>query len=277
MQNHLKATKRQRNKGKEMIAKDDTTYANIVGNKVVWIFTKNDIPEWNENDLHVVSIPKKLLGKVKVGTEYINDNFVIKKEIVTKDDVLYGVLGENNELLYSFTKEQREFYNDDEKVVIIPAKEALEVCEGNIYDENAKSFLLDLEHVRNLYMKLANESYNAVINIIMGEDTPLSEMISWETQEKEAKAYLANNDVAQAPNIVIMATTQGRDISEFANKIIEKAQKYRMASSFLIGYRQKVIKALESASDVTSLRNAKFDKDYVLQHLQSMSAQATQG
>lgn len=277
MQNHLKATKRQRNKGKEMIAKDDTTYANIVGNKVVWIFTKNDMPEWNENDLHVVSIPKKLLGKVKVGTEYINDNFVIKKEIATKDNVLYGVLGENNELLYSFTKEQREFYNDDEKVVIIPAKEALEVCEGNIYDENAKSFLLDLEHVRNLYMKLANESYNAVINIIMGEDTPLSEMISWETQEKEAKAYLANNDVAQAPNIVIMATTQGRDISEFANKIIEKAQKYRMASSFLIGYRQKVIKALESASDVTSLRNAKFDKDYVLQHLQSMSAQATQG
>ena len=276
MQNHLKATKRQRNKGKEMIAKDDTTYANIVGNKVVWIFTKNDMPEWNENDLHVVSIPKKLLGKVKVGTEYIND-FVIKKEIATKDNVLYGVLGENNELLYSFTKEQREFYNDDEKVVIIPAKEALEVCEGNIYDENAKSFLLDLEHVRNLYMKLANESYNAVINIIMGEDTPLSEMISWETQEKEAKAYLANNDVAQAPNIVIMATTQGRDISEFANKIIEKAQKYRMASSFLIGYRQKVIKALESASDVTSLRNAKFDKDYVLQHLQSMSAQATQG
>lgn len=260
-----------------MIAKDDTTYANIVGNKVVWIFTKNDMPEWNENDLHVVSIPKKLLGKVKVGTEYINDNFVIKKEIATKDDVLYGVLGENNELLYSFTKEQREFYNDDEKVVIIPAKEALEVCEGNIYDENAKSFLLDLEHVRNLYMKLANESYNAVINIIMGEDTPLSEMISWETQEKEAKAYLANNDVAQAPNIVIMATTQGRDISEFANKIIEKAQKYRMASSFLIGYRQKVIKDLESASDVTSLRNAKFDKDYVLQHLQSMSAQATQG
>ena len=112
----------------------------------------------------------------------------------------------------------------------------------------------------------------------MGENTPLSEMISWETQEKEAKAYLANNDVAQAPNIVIMATTQGRDISEFANKIIEKAQKYRMASSFLIGYRQKVIKTLESASDVISLRNAKFDKDFALQHLQSMSStQATQG
>lgn len=50
-----------------------------------------------------------------------------------------------------------------------------------------------------------------------------------------------------------------------------------MASSFLIGYRQKVIRALESASDVTSLRDAQFDKDYVLQHLQSMSAQATKG
>ncbi|TLE09374.1 hypothetical protein [Helicobacter bilis] len=261
-----------------MIAKDDTTYANIVGNKVVWIFTKNDMPEWNENDLHVVSIPKKLINKVKIGTEYINNDFVIKKEIATKDNVLYGVLGENNELLYSFTKEQKEFYNDDEKVVVIPTNQSFEVCNGNIYDENTESFVLDLEYVRNLYINLANESYNAVINIIMGENTPLSEMISWETQEKEAKAYLANNDVAQAPNIVIMATTQGRDISEFANKIIEKAQKYRMASSFLIGYRQKVIKTLESASDVISLRNAKFDKDFALQHLQSMSStQATQG
>lgn len=260
-----------------MIAKDDTTYANIVGNKVVWIFTKNDMPQWNEEDLNVVSIPKRLLGKVKVGTEYINNDFVIKKEIATKDNAVYAVLGENNEFLYSFTKQDRGSYNDDEKVVIISTKEALEVCHGNIYDENAKSFVLDVEYVRSLYIKLANESYNAVIHIIMGEDTPLSEMISWETQEKEAKAYIESNDVAQAPSIALMATTQGRDISEFAHKILEKATKYRMASSFLIGYRQKVIRALETASDVASLRNAKFDKDFVLQELQSMSAQAAKG
>lgn len=60
-------------------------------------------------------------------------------------------------------------------------------------------------------------------------------------------------------------------------EILEKATKYRMASSFLIGYRQKVIRALETASDVASLRNAKFDKDFVLQELQSMSAQAAKG
>ena len=250
-----------------MKAKANTTYANIAGNIVTWIFTKKDMSEWNENDLNIVEIPKDLLSKVSVGTEYRDNNFIINELIQTNENTTYGVLDSNNRLLYSFTKAQRENYNSNEKVVVIPSIQVLEVKEGDLYNEANSSFELDLEYVKSLYMKLANDSYNGVINIVMGEDTPLTEIVSWETQEREAKAFLETNDLTQASSIAVMAQTQGRDITEFANKIIEKAQNYRTASSFLIGYRQKIIKALESATDIEAIRLAKFDNDYVLQTL----------
>lgn len=253
-----------------MKAQDNIKYANIVSGVVSWIFTKNDMSEWNENDLLVVEIPKNLVSKVSVGTEY-NNGFVFHETIPTEDNVVYAMLDSNNALLYTFTKEQKQSYTADEKVVTIPNIQINEIKVGDVYNNDTKSFNVDLEYVRNLYINLTNDSYSALINIIMGEDTPLTEMISWETQEKEAKAYLQTNDIAQASSISVMATTQGRDINEFANKIIEKAHKYRVASSFLIGYRQKVIKELENANNIESIRASKFDKDYVLQQLQSMS------
>lgn len=250
-----------------MKAKANTTYANVSAGVVTWIFTKSDMSEWNENDLTIVEIPKDLASKVSVGTEYRDNNFIINELIATSENVTYGVLDSSNRLLYSFTKAQRENYNSNEKVVVIPESEVLEVKEGDLYNEAKSSFELDLEHVRSLYMKLANDSYNGVINMVMGEDTPLTEIISWETQEREAKAFLETNDATQASSIALMAQTQGRDLTEFANKIIEKSQKYRAASSFLIGYRQKLIKALEAATDIEAIRLAKFDSDFVLQTL----------
>lgn len=247
-----------------MKAQDNVTYANIVAGVVAWIFTKNDMSEWNENDLNIVEIPKDLVSKVSVGTEYKHNNFIINELIPTSENVTYGVLDSNNCLLYAFTKEQRQSYDSNEKVVVIPNEEVNEVKAGDVYNEKTKSFELDLEYVRHLYIKMANAGYENVINMVMGEDTPLTEIVSWETQEREAKAFLETKDETKASSIVVMAQTQGRDITEFANKIIEKAQKYRTASSFLIGYRQKIIKQLENAKDAESLRLAKFDYEYVM-------------
>lgn len=245
-----------------MKAEKGIKYANIIGGKVAWIFTSNEMSEWNENDLQVVAIPKEYEDSIEVGTPY-HDDFQIITKIPTQEGVSYAMLSENNALIYAFSHADRTHYIDGERVVIIPNEQIQEVKEGDVYNHETKQFELDMEYVRSLYIGLANKSYDSVIRVIMGEDTPLSEMISWETQEKEAKAYLESKDIAQAGSIALMAQTQGRDIEEFANKILEKAQKYRVASSFLIGYRQKIIKELENASDIEQIRAAQFNSEYV--------------
>ena len=59
-------------------------YANIVGGKVSWIFTKKDMSEWNENDLLVIPIPDELVDKVEVGTEYRENSFIFNEDIFTE-------------------------------------------------------------------------------------------------------------------------------------------------------------------------------------------------
>ena len=260
-----------------MRAEANKTYANIINNKVSWIFTINELKEWNENDLKVVEIPKDKLDKVSVGTEYADDFVIETPAIPTKENTTYAMLDKNNKLLYFFDSNSKKEYKQEDNVVEVDASDCFATQIGDTYDMKTKSFDIDLEHARNLYINEANTAYNATILAIMGEDTPLTEMISWETQEKEARAFLETKDETQAQSIILMAKTQGRDITEFANKIIEKAVKYRTASSFLIGYRQKVIKDLESAKDILGLKNAKFNMEFALQTLQnSQNSQNTQ-
>lgn len=253
-----------------MQAQEGKVYANIINNKVAWIFTKNDMSAWNENDLLVVEIPQDLLSLVKVGSEYKDSNFIFEKLIPCNDNAMYAMLDNEDKLLFFFTKQTKPFYKQSDNVVEVSENELLEAQSGDTYDKKKQSFNLDLEYVRKLYMDRVNSSYESVIQAITGENTPLSEMISWETQEKEAKAYLESNDISQASNIALMAQTQDRDLSEFSNKIIEKAAKYRLASSFLIGYRQKIIRDLENAQDLESIRNATFDMELIQSKLQSM-------
>lgn len=259
-----------------MEAKDGITYANIINNEVSYIFTKKELSVWNDNDLKVVEIPKDLIAKVKVGTKYENNNFVIPEVIESKDGVTYAMLDSKNALLYTFTKESKSEYDKKDNVVEIDSKIINEIKSGDIYDKNKKTFNIDIEYVRSKYLDSINQGYEAAIQMILGEDTPLSEMISWETQEKEAKAFLESKDSKVAPSISVMANTRGVPLDIFANKIIEKANKYRAASSFLIGYRQKLISSLESSKDLESIRKCVFDYEFVTKSLQASTDSKTE-
>ena len=250
-----------------MKAQDNVTYAIIMNDKVVNIFTKETMSEWNENDIHVVEIPKKQVGKVAIGTEYKDNTFNILEYTDTKDNITYALL-EDNKVKSIFTRESIKQYPNTWDVVEIPQELEKYIDIDTLYDKEAKSFTLDIEKIRQQAMNAINSTYNNVIIEIMGENTPISEMLSWETQEREAKAYLETKDIAQAPSISLMAQSQNRDLEEFANKIIEKSTKYRTASSFLIGYRQKIIKDIEAAATIEAILAVNFDMQYVLQTLQ---------
>lgn len=250
-----------------MKAKDNTTYAVIRNEKVTFLFTKAAMAEWNENDIHAIEVPKNLLNKVQIGTEYKDGQFVIIKMVKTKPNKIHAMLDNENRLSYVFRDTDKPEYKSDDNVVIVQDEQAPEIQVGDLYNAQTKQFETSLEYVRFLYKDECDKLFEGIFDSVCGERVPTTEMISWQLQEAEARAYMVHKESAQVPYIAVMAQTQGRDLEEFATKIIEKADKYRQASSFIIGYRQKVLKDLESAEDIVSLRKARFNVEFVLNGL----------
>ena len=58
-----------------MIAEDNKIYAQIIWGKVHWIFTKNELPEWNNEMSPAVDITD-LDPKPEIGDEFVDGNFV---------------------------------------------------------------------------------------------------------------------------------------------------------------------------------------------------------
>ena len=103
--------------------------------------------------------------------------------------------------------------------------------------ELLKQVARDLDNLKRLKLNEIACEYEKRINVIT-QGIPQSEMLTWEAQEREAKAYLQNKEVENAPSLSILASKRGIELEVLCNKVVEKATLYRGASSALIGKRQ---------------------------------------
>ena len=85
-----------------------------------------------------------------------------------------------------------------------------------------------------------NNTYEKAILSIQKEHIPQTEMLSFETQERESKAYKGSGytDTSLCPFMQSIANARGVDLKTLCDKALEKATLYRQASSMLIGKRQ---------------------------------------
>ncbi|HEC1144035.1 TPA: hypothetical protein R0G12_001321 [Campylobacter coli] len=85
-----------------------------------------------------------------------------------------------------------------------------------------------------------NKDYESAILKVQKDYIPQSEMLSFETQEKESLAYKNSNykDTSLCPFMQAIATARGMDLRTLCDKALEKATLYRQASGALIGKRQ---------------------------------------
>lgn len=85
-----------------------------------------------------------------------------------------------------------------------------------------------------------NNDYENAILLIQKEYIPQTEMLSFETQERESKAYKDSGytDTSLCPFMQSIANARGVDLKTLCDKALEKATLYRQASSMLIGKRQ---------------------------------------
>ncbi|EAH7798520.1 hypothetical protein PYY25_000283 [Campylobacter coli] len=100
-----------------------------------------------------------------------------------------------------------------------------------------------------------NKDYESAILKVQKDYIPQSEMLSFETQEKESLAYKNSNykDTSLCPFMQAIATARGIDLRTLCDKALEKATLYRQASGALIGKRQCLQDRIELVQSLEDL------------------------
>ncbi|HEC2410318.1 TPA: hypothetical protein R2A53_000469 [Campylobacter jejuni] len=106
-----------------------------------------------------------------------------------------------------------------------------------------------------------NKAYENAILSVQTEYIPSSEMLSFETQERESIAYKNSNyqDTSLCPFMQTIATARGIDLRTLCDKAIEKATLYRQASGALIGKRQGLQDRIELVQSLEELNSITWD------------------
>ena len=103
-----------------------------------------------------------------------------------------------------------------------------------------------------------NNAYETAIISVQREHIPQTEMLSFEIQERESKAYKDSGytDTSLCPFMQSIANARGVDLKTLCDKALEKATLYRQASGMLIGKRQGLqdrIEQVQTKEDLESI------------------------
>ncbi|EAK1012962.1 hypothetical protein A7B21_01775 [Campylobacter coli] len=183
-----------------------------------------------------------------------NLNKEIIKDVIVKNNILTIV---NRTLKYSENRIQIEYmedyiefeYQDDITPEEIQAgtQAVKEYCLENNELELLKQYLplvLSgaelLTEMKAIKLIEINKDYEKAILKVQKDYIPQSEMLSFETQERESLAYKNSNykDTSLCPFMQAIATARGMDLRTLCDKALEKATLYIQASGALIGKRQ---------------------------------------
>ena len=102
---------------------------------------------------------------------------------------------------------------------------------------NGTALLTELKSIKLIE---SNNAYETAILSAQREHIPQTEMLSFETQERESKAYKDSGytDTSLCPFMQSIANARRVDLKTLCDKALEKATLYRQASGMLIGKRQ---------------------------------------
>ncbi|ECR3172106.1 hypothetical protein QRY34_05740 [Campylobacter jejuni] len=195
----------------------------------------------------------------KTTLSYLNDTNL-------KEHILYAI--QNKVVLSIINRDFAEDENGNRIDDITPeeiqagTQAVKEYCLANNELELLKQYiplvLSDAELLTELKaLKLIeiNKAYENAILKVKTEYIPQTEMLSFETQERESLAYKNSNyqDTSLCPFMQVISTARGMDLRTLCDKAIEKATLYRQASGALIGKRQGLQDRIELVQSLEEL------------------------
>ncbi|WP_104694775.1 hypothetical protein [Helicobacter equorum] len=171
---------------------ENEKYAVIDNNKVVQIFTKKEMPEWDENTLQVVKIPMNKEDYVLYGTEYKNGAFVYENleslKIKHKSYLAWASDLDSN-ALFELALPNSEF--DTWNTQITEAKEYIVTKDSSnlvFLPEIAKVREIDLETLCNKVIE-KNKEFNKKLAKIIGYRQTLQKAVEQAQSPKEIFSY----------------------------------------------------------------------------------------
>ena len=120
---------------------------------------------------------------------------------------------------------------------------------------NGAELLTELKAIKLIEI---NNVYETAILAVQREHIPQTEMLSFETQERESLAYKNSGyqDTSLCPFMQSIANARGVDLKALCDKALEKSTLYRQASGMLIGKRQGLqdrIEQVQTKEDLESI------------------------
>ena len=118
-----------------------------------------------------------------------------------------------------------------------------------------------LTEMKALKLNEINQAYEKAIYTVQKEHIPVTEMLSFETQERESSEYKKNGytDDSVCPTMKAISTARGMDLKELVDKALLKATLYRQASGTLIGKRQGLQDSIEQVNTLEDLEKIKWE------------------
>lgn len=95
---------------------------------------------------------------------------------------------------------------------------------------------LSLSTCKKYKLDLVNREADKVLKSIT-DSFPQSELLSWAKQEAQAEAYLADNTVS-VPLLETIAARRGITVADLAQRVMDKAVLFELATGDIIGQRQ---------------------------------------
>lgn len=104
---------------------------------------------------------------------------------------------------------------------------------------------LSIEHIKETKLYEINVAYNEATSTLVAS-YPQNELLTFDKQEAEARAWIADNAV-ETPLVDMLAAGRQMDKAELVNRIIAKADAFALAVGYLTGQRQRYEDMLDAA------------------------------
>lgn len=155
--------------------------------------------------------------------------------------------------MLEYEKSEDEF-SEDRLITIFDDSEIKLIANAD-YLAMIKAKCENIEIVKKaLELEIESVFKNAMSSL---DKTPSEERLTFERQEREARAYQESKNELDAPFVKVLAEQRGVEFELLVSKIIEKADKYALASAVLIGKRQKALDEIKKATTKEELENIK--------------------